>query len=176
MTRSDTSANAVSYSDNSFQLQIKIPWSIVPGCDQVRYVSNAMSYVHNSVLLAVQKQYSHMREPLKCVTPLTFMEFTHLFRVISACLVKSEQVEEKIMLTCMWFSNSYFASLNIFWLVTLWITKLHEIIEIQIYKIICQTILPRWKFSLQISAFSSLHSLKSYPRLNWSKVTCPRSQ
>ncbi|XP_064648692.1 dynein axonemal heavy chain 6-like isoform X2 [Lineus longissimus] len=70
---------------------IKIPWSREPGHDQMRHVSHAMSYIHESARLVVEKQYSHMREPLRSVTPLTFMELTHLFRVITACLVKSEQ-------------------------------------------------------------------------------------
>ena len=48
--------------------------------------------MHLSARMAIERQYCHQKEPLRFFSPLTFMEFVHVFRIISAYIVKMELV------------------------------------------------------------------------------------
>ncbi|XP_023931630.1 dynein heavy chain 6, axonemal-like [Lingula anatina] len=51
-----------------------------------------MAYIHNSSREAVERLYSqYSQAQLKFYTPLTFMEFVHIFKVVSASIAKKEK-------------------------------------------------------------------------------------
>lgn len=60
--------------------------------DQILLTSRAMAYIHMSARAVIERQYCNQREPLRFFSPLTFMEFVHIFRVLSAYIVKREYV------------------------------------------------------------------------------------
>jgi hypothetical protein len=60
--------------------------------DQILQTSRAMAYIHLSAKSVIERQYCNQREPLRFFSPLTFMEFVHVFRVLSAFIVKREYV------------------------------------------------------------------------------------
>lgn len=63
-----------------------------------------MAYIHLSAKSAVERHFCHQREPLRFYTPLTFMEFVHLFKVVAAYVVKRERVgtqrNTEIVMSC----------------------------------------------------------------------------
>ncbi|XP_069111191.1 dynein heavy chain domain-containing protein 1-like isoform X1 [Argopecten irradians] len=71
--------------------KISIPWHPTRMLDQMAMTSQAMAYMHLSAKNIIERQFCHQREPLRFYSPLTFMEFVHLFRVISAFIVKKER-------------------------------------------------------------------------------------
>ncbi|KAJ8313861.1 hypothetical protein KUTeg_008422 [Tegillarca granosa] len=71
--------------------KIHIPWHPTRMLEQVNMTSNAMAYIHLSAKRVIERQFCHQKEPLRFFSPLTFMEFVHLFRVISAYIVKKER-------------------------------------------------------------------------------------
>ncbi|XP_025095393.1 dynein heavy chain domain-containing protein 1-like isoform X2 [Pomacea canaliculata] len=73
------------------KLSVTIPWNIARHNEQMKMASDAMAYIHLSAKAAVDRQYCHEREPLRFYSPLTFLEFVHLFKVISAYIVKKEK-------------------------------------------------------------------------------------
>ena len=76
----------------SLNLQVYIPWHPTRRLEQVEMTSKAMAYMHLSARMAIERQYCHQKEPLRFFSPLTFMEFVHVFRIISAYIVKMELV------------------------------------------------------------------------------------
>ncbi|XP_041366047.1 dynein-1-beta heavy chain, flagellar inner arm I1 complex-like isoform X2 [Gigantopelta aegis] len=70
--------------------KISIPWSTTKRAEQITKASYAMAYIHCSAKMATERQFCHQKEPLRFYTPLTFMEFVHLFKVIAAFIVKQE--------------------------------------------------------------------------------------
>ena len=60
-------------------------------------MSKAMAYIHLSAKMAIERQYCHQKEPLRFFSPLTFMEFVHIFRIISAYIVKLELVSDEFL-------------------------------------------------------------------------------
>ena len=72
--------------------QIYIPWHPTRKMEQIDMTSKAMAYIHLSAKMAIERQYCHQKEPLRFYSPLTFMEFVHIFRIISAYIVKLELV------------------------------------------------------------------------------------
>ncbi|XP_048242736.1 dynein heavy chain domain-containing protein 1-like [Haliotis rufescens] len=72
--------------------KIVIPWNPARREEQITMASNAMAYIHLSAKSAVERHFCHQREPLRFYTPLTFMEFVHLFKVVAAYVVKRERV------------------------------------------------------------------------------------
>jgi hypothetical protein len=71
---------------------VYIPWHPTRKIEQVDMMSKAMAYIHMSAKVAMERQYCHQRDPLRFFSPLTFMEFVHVFRIISAYIVKQETV------------------------------------------------------------------------------------
>uniref|UniRef100_A0A8W8M9M4 AAA+ ATPase domain-containing protein n=1 Tax=Magallana gigas TaxID=29159 RepID=A0A8W8M9M4_MAGGI len=69
---------------------ITIPWHPTRMLDQILLTSRAMAYIHMSARSVIERQYCNQREPLRFFSPLTFMEFVHIFRVLSAYIVKRE--------------------------------------------------------------------------------------
>ncbi|XP_052798483.1 dynein heavy chain domain-containing protein 1-like isoform X5 [Mya arenaria] len=70
--------------------RVHVDWHSSKKEDQVDMTSRAMAYVHMSAKVALERQYCHQREPLRFFSPLTFMEFVHIFRIICAYIVKRE--------------------------------------------------------------------------------------
>ncbi|XP_060599368.1 dynein heavy chain domain-containing protein 1-like [Ruditapes philippinarum] len=70
--------------------KVYIPWHPTRKIEQVDMMSKAMAYIHMSAKVAMERQYCHQRDPLRFFSPLTFMEFVHVFRIISAYIVKQE--------------------------------------------------------------------------------------
>lgn len=77
-------------------LQITVPWNEQFRTEQRALVSTAMAFIHRSSVNAVEKLHSHQRNHYVFFTPLTFMEFAHIFKVISAFIGREEKVIEKI--------------------------------------------------------------------------------
>ncbi|KAK6166840.1 hypothetical protein SNE40_023452 [Patella caerulea] len=75
--------------------KITIPWNISQQEEQITLASKAMAYVHMSSKAVIERQYCHQDEPLRFYTPLTFMEFVHIFKVITAFTVKVEKIKRK---------------------------------------------------------------------------------
>ncbi|ESP00380.1 hypothetical protein LOTGIDRAFT_173233 [Lottia gigantea] len=75
--------------------KITIPWSISKQTQQVDMASKAMAYIHMSSKTAIERQYCHEKEPLRFYTPLTFMEFVHIFKVVAAFTVRVEKIKAK---------------------------------------------------------------------------------
>ena len=73
-------------------VQVYVPWHPTRKLEQIEMMSKAMAYIHLSAKMAIERQYCHQREPLRFYSPLTFMEFVHIFRIISAYIVKLELV------------------------------------------------------------------------------------
>lgn len=69
-----------------------MPWNAARRMEQIQLASNAMAYIHLSAKAAVERQFCHQREPLRFYSPLTFLEFVDLFKVIAAYTVKKERV------------------------------------------------------------------------------------
>ncbi|XP_056008158.1 dynein heavy chain domain-containing protein 1-like [Ostrea edulis] len=69
---------------------ITIPWHPTRMLDQILQTSRAMAYIHMSAKSVIERQYCNQREPLRFFSPLTFMEFVHVFRVLTAFIVKRE--------------------------------------------------------------------------------------
>lgn len=76
--------------------QVPIPWHPTRMLDQISLTAHAMAYMHLSSKAVIERQFCHQREPLRFYSPLTFMEFVHLFRLISAHIVKMEIVSVAI--------------------------------------------------------------------------------
>ncbi|XP_076466624.1 dynein heavy chain domain-containing protein 1-like isoform X2 [Babylonia areolata] len=72
---------------------VKIPWNMAKRTEQIKMASDAMAYVHLSAKAAVERQYCHQKEPLRFYSPLTFLEFVHIFRVVAAYIGKIEQAK-----------------------------------------------------------------------------------
>ncbi|KAL8594105.1 hypothetical protein ACOMHN_000817 [Nucella lapillus] len=72
---------------------VKIPWNMALRSEQMKMASDTMAYVHLSAKAAVERQYCHLKEPLRFYSPLTFFEFVHIFRVVAAYIGKIEQVK-----------------------------------------------------------------------------------
>lgn len=75
-----------------FFSQIPVPWNEHNRSEQISLISNAMAYIHTSAKTAIEKLYSHERVHYKFFTPLTFMEFVHIFKVIGARVSREERV------------------------------------------------------------------------------------
>jgi len=71
---------------------VYIPWHPIRKDEQMEMLSKAMAYIHLTAKVYLERQYCHQREPLRFFSPLTFMEFVHVFRIISAYIVKQETV------------------------------------------------------------------------------------
>nr|XP_022307447.1 dynein heavy chain domain-containing protein 1-like isoform X3 [Crassostrea virginica] len=69
---------------------ITIPWHPTRMLDQILLTSRAMAYIHMSARAVIERQFCNQRQPLRFFSPLTFMEFVHIFRVLSAFIVKRE--------------------------------------------------------------------------------------
>ncbi|XP_062587861.1 dynein heavy chain domain-containing protein 1-like, partial [Saccostrea cucullata] len=69
---------------------ITIPWHPTRMLDQILLTSRAMAYIHMSAKVVIERQYCNQKEPLRFFSPLTFMEFVHVFRVLCAYIVKRE--------------------------------------------------------------------------------------
>ena len=54
--------------------------------------SDAMAYVHLSAKAAIERQFCHEQEPLRFFSPLTFLEFVHIFRLVAGYIGKKEKV------------------------------------------------------------------------------------
>ncbi|GFO14602.1 dynein heavy chain, partial [Plakobranchus ocellatus] len=74
---------------------VMIPWHPSRRMEQIDTASNAMAYIHLSAKAAVERQFCHQREPLRIFTPLTFLEFVHIFKIVSAYLAQTEQAKGK---------------------------------------------------------------------------------
>ncbi|GFR96322.1 dynein heavy chain domain-containing protein 1-like [Elysia marginata] len=74
---------------------VMIPWHPSRRVQQIETASNAMAYIHLSAKAAVERQFCHQREPLRIFTPLTFLEFVHIFKIVSAYLAQTEQAKGK---------------------------------------------------------------------------------
>ena len=72
--------------------QVKVPWNMARRGEQIRLASDAMAYMHLAAKAAVERQYCHQKEPLRFYTPLTFLEFVHIFKVTAAYIGKVEKV------------------------------------------------------------------------------------
>ncbi|XP_070211333.1 dynein heavy chain domain-containing protein 1-like isoform X3 [Littorina saxatilis] len=72
---------------------VKIPWNPARRTEQIKMASDAMAYVHLSAKAAVERQYCHQKEPLRFYSPLTFLEFVHIFRGVAAYIGKVEKVK-----------------------------------------------------------------------------------
>ncbi|KAL3832089.1 hypothetical protein ACJMK2_023767 [Sinanodonta woodiana] len=72
--------------------KIPIPWSKTKKSEQITMMSKAMAYMHLSAKTAIERQFCHQRDPLRFFSPLTFMEFVHIFRIISAFITKTELI------------------------------------------------------------------------------------
>ncbi|CAG5130196.1 unnamed protein product, partial [Candidula unifasciata] len=72
---------------------VLIPWSPQRTSEQIEMASNGMAYIHFSAQAAVERLYYHQMEPLQMFTPLTFMEFVHLFKIIAAFLAQTEKAK-----------------------------------------------------------------------------------
>ncbi|XP_052095798.1 dynein heavy chain domain-containing protein 1-like isoform X11 [Mytilus californianus] len=70
--------------------KVPIPWHPTRMLDQISLTAHAMAYMHLSSKAVIERQFCHQREPLRFYSPLTFMEFVHLFRLIAAHIVKME--------------------------------------------------------------------------------------
>ena len=60
--------------------------------DHISLVAMAMAYIHTSAKAAIEKLYSHQRVLYKFFTPLTYMEFAHILRVVAGYIVRQEKV------------------------------------------------------------------------------------
>ena len=74
--------------------QVKVPWNLARRKEQIKMASDAMAYVHLSAKAAIERQFCHQKEPLRFYSPLTFLEFVHLFRVVAAYIGKIERVSK----------------------------------------------------------------------------------
>lgn len=73
---------------------MKVPWNLARRKEQIKMASDAMAYVHLSAKAAIERQFCHQKEPLRFYSPLTFLEFVHLFRVVAAYIGKIERVSK----------------------------------------------------------------------------------
>lgn len=73
-------------------LQIEVEWNVQSKSEQISLIAMAMAYIHKSCQAAIDKQYGHHQVELKFFTPLTFKEFTHIFRVMAAHINTQEKV------------------------------------------------------------------------------------
>ena len=71
---------------------MSVDWHTTRREEQMEMAARAMAYVHMSARVALERQYCHQREPLRFFSPLTFMEFVHIFKIIAAYIVKKETV------------------------------------------------------------------------------------
>ena len=69
-----------------------MPWSEHSRDEQISLVATAMSYIHSSSKVAIEKLYSHQKTHYKFFTPLTYMEFIHIFKIVGAYIAKEERV------------------------------------------------------------------------------------
>ncbi|KAK7008742.1 dynein heavy chain domain-containing protein 1, partial [Biomphalaria glabrata] len=74
---------------------VAVPWNPQHSNEQLEATANAMAFIHLSSKTAIERQFCHQREPLRIFTPLTFLEFVHLFKTIAAFLVKTERAKGK---------------------------------------------------------------------------------
>ena len=72
---------------------VAVPWNPQRKREQVEMASNTMAYIHLSAKAAIERQFCHQREPLRIFTPLTFLEFVHIFKIVSAFLVQTEKAK-----------------------------------------------------------------------------------
>ncbi|CAL1542045.1 unnamed protein product [Lymnaea stagnalis] len=72
---------------------VVVPWNPSCSAEQLDAASNAMAYIHLSAKAAVDHQFCHQKDPLRIFTPLTFLEFVHLFKIVTAFLVKTEKAK-----------------------------------------------------------------------------------
>ncbi|XP_035825634.1 dynein heavy chain domain-containing protein 1 [Aplysia californica] len=70
---------------------VRIPWNPHRKMEQIEMASNTMAYIHLSAKAAIERQFCHQKEPLRIFTPLTFLEFVHIFKIVAAFLVKTEK-------------------------------------------------------------------------------------
>ncbi|KAH9487912.1 hypothetical protein Btru_067436 [Bulinus truncatus] len=74
---------------------VVVPWNPSCSAEQLEATANAMAFIHLSSKAAIERQFCHQREPLRIFTPLTFLEFVHLFKIVSAFLAKTEKAKGK---------------------------------------------------------------------------------
>ncbi|KAH3716365.1 hypothetical protein DPMN_059086 [Dreissena polymorpha] len=70
--------------------RVHVAWHPTKREDQMEMTACAMAYVHLSAKVALERQYCHQRDPLRFFSPLTYMEFVHIFRIVCAYIVKKE--------------------------------------------------------------------------------------
>lgn len=90
--------------------KIPVPWSENHRYEQTEMIASAMAYIHNSSKAALEKLHSHQPKSLNLISPLTFKEFVHTFRVISANIYKKEKVRVIYFLFQQIFLNKCFST------------------------------------------------------------------
>ena len=78
--------------DDHNKTRFPVPWNEHFKAEQMGLVASAMAYIHSSSKASIENLHSHQRALLKLVSPLTFKEFVHVFKVIAAYIVKEEKV------------------------------------------------------------------------------------
>ena len=61
--------------------------------EQINLVATAMAYIHRSSRAALQQQHRHQpTNNYQFFTPLTFMELTHIYKLVAAYIAHDQKV------------------------------------------------------------------------------------